>query len=137
MATGFGVDIYCTDRLRTGKFASGRVALAQAVYRRLTTPRGTLRGGDEEQAYGIDLPGFVGRTATAIAIAALPGIIHAELLKDGRIADTAAEVIASTDSNGLVTLTITIRVVPVDDTEEFSLTVAASATNVELLGIAA
>lgn len=134
MAAGFGVEIYCADRMRTGRYVSGRLALAQAVYRRLTTPRGTLR---DDLSYGIDLPGFVGRVATAIAIAALPGIIHAELLKDDRIADTAAEITAATNSNGLVTLTIEIRVVPVDETEEFTLTLAASSTNVEILGIAA
>jgi hypothetical protein len=136
-SAGFGVEMWCTDRLRTGKYVSGRVALAQAIYRRLTTPRGTLRGGDAEQAYGIDLPGFVGRTAIPIALAALPGIIRAELLKDDRISDVVATVIADTPDNGLVTLTITIRVVAADEDEEFSLTLAASSATIELLGIAA
>lgn len=137
MSAGYGVEIYCTDRLRTGKYVSGRVALAQAIYRRLTTPRGTLRGGDEEQAYGIDLPGFVGRVATPIATAALPGIISAELSKDDRISSVSSTVTATTGTNGLVALEIEIRVVAVDEDEEFALTIAASSVSVTLIGIEA
>jgi hypothetical protein len=137
MTTGLGVEMYCLDRMRTGKYVSGRAALAQAIYRRLTTPRGTLRGGDDEQAYGIDLPGFVGDTATQIAVAALPGIIRAELLEDDRIVDAVATVIADAPSNGLVTLTIEIRVVPVDDDAELTLTIAVTETSVELLSVSA
>ena len=137
MTTGLGVEMYCLDRMRTGKYVSGRGALAQAIYRRLTTPRGTLRGGDEEQAYGIDLPGFVGDTATTIAVAALPGIIRGELLKDDRILDVVATVTADEPSNGQVSLTIDIRVVPVEDDAELSLTIAVSETSVELLSVSA
>lgn len=134
MPAGFGTEIYCTDRLRTGKYVSGRVALAQAIFRRLTTPRGTLRGGDEEQTYGIDLAGFVGRTATKIAVAALPGIVRAELLKDDRIADVLVTINPQTAANGLVTLYIDIDVVTADENEDFSLTIAASGTSVDLIG---
>jgi hypothetical protein len=134
VSTGFGTEIYCTDRLRTGKYVSGRIALAQAIFRRLTTPRGTLRGGAEEETYGIDLPGFVGRTATKIAVAALPGIVRNELLKDDRIADALVTVNAQTDTNGLATLYIDIDVVTVDEEEDFSLTIAASGTSVDLIG---
>ncbi len=136
MSAGFGVEMYCLDRVRTGKYVSGRAALAQACYRRLTTPRGTLRGGDEEQAYGIDLPGFVGRTATSIATAALPGVVRAELLKDDRILDVAVEVATDAPTNGLVTYTIVIVVSAVDEAEDFALTIAVTSTSAELLGVA-
>lgn len=136
MATGYGVEMYCLDRVRTGKYVRGRAALAQAIYRRLTTPRGTLRGGDEEQAYGLDLPGFVGRVAVPVAAASLPGVVRAELLKDDRILDVDVEVAVDAPENGLVTYTLTIAVTPADETEDFSLTLAASETSVDLLGVA-
>ncbi len=137
MASGYGTEIYCTSRLRTGKYVTGRVALAHAIYRRLTTPRGTLRGGDEEQTYGLDLPGMVGNVAAALLVRALPGMIAAELGKDDRISSVLPVVTASTDAAGAVSLEIAIRVVPVDEDEEFSLTLAVSTVSVELLGIAA
>ncbi len=139
MSAGFGVEMYCLDRMRTGKYVRGRAALAQAIYRRLITPRGTLQGGDEEQIYGLDLAGFIGRTALPVVIATLPGVIAAELSpeKDDRISSVAVDVTVDAPSNGLVTFTIVIRVVSADEEDEFSLTLAASATSVELLGVAA
>jgi hypothetical protein len=134
VATGYGVEMYCLDRVRTGKYVSGRTALAQAIYRRLNTPRGTLRGGEEEEAYGIDLPGLVGEDDPLI-IASLPGVIRGEILKDDRILDVDAEVIANEASNGEIDLVITVRVVAVDEDEAFSLTIGVSETSAELLSI--
>jgi hypothetical protein len=134
MTTGYGVEMYCLDRVRTGKYVSGRKALAQAIYRRLTTPRGTLRGGAEEEAYGIDLPGLVG---DSLPTGALSGIIRAELLKDDRILDVDVDVTSDEPSNGQITLTIEIRVVAVDEAEELALTLSVSETSAELLDVAA
>lgn len=85
MASNFGRDISCTRGLRTGRFVTGPRLVAEALYRRLTTPRGTLRGGPDEANYGIDLTELVGSAATKRDAAALPGRIQAEALKDERI----------------------------------------------------
>ena len=94
MATGFGTDLSCRQALHTGRMVRGTRLLAEAVERRLTTPRGTLTGGDEERAYGIDLAGYVGAVGDAVAAAALPGVIESELSKDDRIAGVSVSVAA-------------------------------------------
>ncbi|MTV47148.1 hypothetical protein GM528_12520, partial [Streptococcus pneumoniae] len=55
MTTYFGYDISCTRGMKSGRFVSGVELVAQAYYRRLTTTRGTLIGGEEEQNYGLNL----------------------------------------------------------------------------------
>ena len=132
----YGLDTWCSDSLRTGRLASGRVLVAQALYRRQITPRGTLRGGDEEANYGIDLAGYVGADP-ALSAVILPGIIRGELLKDDRVSDVVVEVLSATTAAGLVTLTITESVLLHGDSEPFSLTIAVSAVGAVLLGITA
>ena len=83
---GFGSDLSCGKRLTTGRMVGGRTLLAEAIWRRLTTPRGTLSGSAEASAYGLDLAAYVGAVGERIAEAALPSIVEAELLKDDRIA---------------------------------------------------
>jgi hypothetical protein len=68
------------------------------------------------------------------AAVALPGIIRAELLKDDRIAGVTARVTRVVASNGGVELDVTIDVTPADETEDFSLTLSASAAAVTLTG---
>jgi hypothetical protein len=131
MAVGFGTDIWCLDSLQPGRFARGNVLLAQAVYRRWTTPRGTLRGGPEEANYGIDVAGYVGAVGPATAVAALPGIMRAEALKDDRVADV--EVAAAWDQ-ATETLTLSAVIVPADGRASFPLTLAVDAVGVELIG---
>lgn len=134
MAEGFGVSVWCTDSRFTGRLVSGRTAVAQSVYRRLTTPRGTLRGGEEEAAYGLDLSELVGAIGYPAAIGALPGRIEAELAKDDRIADVSADVDAYTDTAGNVYLIITIDLLLHEETDSFPLTLKVTDTTTELLG---
>lgn len=131
-ALGFGRDISCTTSLRHGAFASGVRLVAQACYRRLTTPRGTLRGGEDEQHYGIDITELVGSATSAAEVAALQGRIRAELEKDERIESVNVSVTSS--SRGPAT-TYTITVQAFTSEGPFTLTLAASDVTVELLGI--
>lgn len=87
-----GVDTYCVDSLRTGRLASELELVAQNAYHRLITPRGMLRGGDEEEDYGLDLASKIGSATPDADAAALPGQIRSELLKDRRIVDVTATV---------------------------------------------
>lgn len=106
--------------------------MAEASYRRITTPRGMLRGGEDEANYGIDLADLVGSAATPSLSASLPGRIRAEIEKDERIAAVSVTLL-ETRLGPSVSYAITIRA----DTEEgpFTLQVEASAVTVELLGI--
>lgn len=96
MAVNFGRDTSCTTELRSGRYATGVRLVAEAAFRRLTTPRGTLRGGEDEAGYGIDLLGMVGTVSTKKDAAALPGRIEAELRKDERIESVVVTVLETT-----------------------------------------
>ena len=135
MATGFGTDIWCTDQIFTGRLASGAELVAQAIYRRLTTARGTLRDGDDGQVYGTDVSDFVGMVGPDNAVDALPDVVVAEILKDDRVerADVSASIVR--DSAGLSTVTIDIDCVLRDSGESFTLTLAVSDVSTALLGL--
>lgn len=106
--TDFGRDTSCTTSLRTGRFVSGARVVAEAAFRRLITPRGMLRGGEEEQNYGLDLSDLVGSVATKAEAAALPGRIEAELRKDRRIEAVKATV-TSRQSGPAVEYLVTVE----------------------------
>jgi hypothetical protein len=131
----FGKDTYCYDRIVTGRTATGVELLAQAIYRRLTTPRGTLDDGDEGLVYGLDVSDFVGTIGTQRAVDALPGIVEAEILKDDRISSASVTASVVTDSAGLSTVTLAITAVPLDELETFTLTLSVSDVTVALLGV--
>jgi hypothetical protein len=127
-----GRDISCTTGLRTGRFATKARLVGEAAYRRLTTPRGMLRGGEEEAIYGFDLTGLIGTASTKSAAAALPGQIRAELLKDERIETVDIDVAVTRDGEGASSFVITMKAQT--SAGPFTLAVRASEVTVELLG---
>ncbi len=130
----YGVDTWCAGSLVPGRLARGSQVVAQAIYRRLTTPRGMLRGGDDAGAYGIDLVGYVGSVGTAVALQALPSVVRGEILKDDRVADVTVTPTISPQPSGLVDILLVIDVVLAEDGEDFSLTLAVGDTSVTILG---
>ncbi len=133
MSVDYGRDISCTDSLKTGRFATGARIVAEAAYRRLVTPRGMLRGGEEEQNYGLDLTELCGTTNPRATAASLPGRIKAELQKDERVETVDVDVLVTT-SGPATTFTITVDVQT--GAGPFTLKLLASAVDVELLGLA-
>jgi hypothetical protein len=132
LSSDFGRDVSCTTALRTGRFASKFRLVGEACYRRLTTPRGTLRGGEEEADYGLDLTELVGTTNPTSTAAALPGRISGELLKDERIVKVDTEVTVTRDG-AATSFAIEIRV---ETTEgPFTLALLATDVTVELIGM--
>jgi hypothetical protein len=129
MAEGYGADTYCYDAPITGRLVSGPELVAQAIYRRLTTPRGTLDDGDEGDVYGLDLQDFVGQFSTADGIAALPDQVRGEVLKDDRVSECTVEVDAVTDSSGLTSYAIDVACTLHDAGDDFELTLSLSATD--------
>lgn len=91
-----------------------------------------LRGGEEEQNFGLDLTELIGSASTPADAAALPGRIRAELEKDERIESVTVIVVPFID--GAAT-TYNISVEAVTGEGPFTLTLAASAVSVDLLGI--
>lgn len=127
MSTGYGVEAWCADSLVTGRLVSGWLLVGQALYRRLTTPRGALQGGDEEAAYGFDVAGYVGAVGTAVSINALPGLVRGEILKDDRVLDCTVE--AAIDGESVI---IACSVDLVDEGESFDLTLSVAGGEVTL-----
>lgn len=130
----YGRDISCTTSLGTGRFVSGARLVAESCYRRLTTPRGMLRGGEDDSTFGVDLTALVGGTNPKATAASLPGRIASELQKDERIESVSVDVLTDTSRSGLVTFTITVSAET--GAGPFTLTLLASAVTVDLLEIA-
>lgn len=82
----FGADLDCADDF-TPLFdeldTKDPKLVAQAVYRRLTTPRGGLI---DDPDYGFDVRTLLHKPLSATYQAAIPGLIRAEVMKDDRVA---------------------------------------------------
>ncbi len=133
MAVGYGSTMWCTDTIRSGRRATHRQVVAHALFRRLITPRGTLRDSEQAGAYGFDVSGYVGATSPDFAAESLPVQVRAELLKDDRVSDVAVTAFVST-TNGLTAVVLNITAVLSDESGDFAFTVAVTDVTTTLLG---
>jgi phage baseplate assembly protein W len=102
MAVDYGWDISCLDDLDdVGRLVTGAELIRQAIYRRLTTPRG---GVIDAPDYGYDLSALLSRGMTSADIAAVPGKVRGEILKDERV--EAVDVVATMRDPATMHLTI-------------------------------
>lgn len=132
--TDFGRDISCLDGLRTARQATGAQLVAEAAYRRLITPRGTLHGGDGENDYGFDLADMIGAVTSSAQRAAIESQAQMELLKDERL--NAVDVsIVEVKTGPSTSWTVTIK--GETDAGPFDLVLSVSEATVQLLGLAA
>ena len=121
---GYGSDISCDfdvapDVAEVDPFST--FALAQAIVRRLDTPRGTL---PDDKDYGISVRQYVNKGTTAAEIVSLAGQIRNEVLKDDRVETLTVTVIPSPTGT---TLRIVLAIQPVDaELGGFTLTLSAS-----------
>lgn len=136
MTTDFGTDVSCIDGLKTGRIVSGRRLVAEAIYRRLTTPRGMLRGGIDEDDYGLDVLSLIGEVGSPSLLATWPGRIKNEVLKDERISNASVSVVDKT-VRGSPGRSYEIAIVAETDLGPFDLTLGMSETSVEVLGVIA
>ena len=130
--TDFGRDLSCTDALRTVRYVTGARLVAEACYRRLTTPRGMLRGDEDEATYGLDLVDLIGSVASTTEAATLAGQIEAELLKDDRVTSVGVTVTPTVDGPAT---TYAIAIKGETDAGPFDMTLAVDDVSVELLGL--
>jgi hypothetical protein len=130
----YGTEIWCDTALRTGRYSRGRQTVVLALLRRISTPRGMLRGGDEESNYGIDLAGMVGAIGYPTVLAALPALIRGELMKDDRVLTLNVNIIDARNTDGSIELIIQIDGTLQDEDEPFALSVSVNETSVTLLG---
>jgi hypothetical protein len=130
MTTDFGQDTFCLDSRRTGRMARGVTLVAQRCYHRLITPRGQLRGGEDEANFGYDLGKLIGRSN--LSDSQIEGEIKNELSKEEAVESVAVMV---TRSSGAVFVSYSIQVDCVTAEGPFSLVLAVSDVTVELVGL--
>ena len=125
--TDYGTDLACvTDLETTLGVVSGTRVVAEAIARRLQTPRGTLIGDPD---YGFDLTGYCNDELGAGGLAWISSQIVAECTKDERVIEASAEL--ELDAGDVMTATIKLALA----TEGITLVLAVSAVTVELLAV--
>jgi phage baseplate assembly protein W len=123
----FGTDLSCTDDLDPAMAeVSGITLLAQAIYRRLTTPRGALW---EDPDYGFDVRELLSSTMTPAQIASIPGQVRTEVQKDERIQSADVRVMRTT------ALELEIGITCVTELGPFSLVLSVTAAAVALSSV--
>lgn len=122
----YGHDLFGVNDLDPGMLeCDGRVCLAQALARRLITPRGGLL---DDPNYGYDLTGFLNDDVSHATLASMQGQIVAEMMKDERVIAATASVVFVAGQL-IVTISITDSVGP------FPLVLAVSSVTVQVLSI--
>lgn len=112
----------------TFALATGRVQLAQAIGRRITTRRGSLAHIGDDSDYGIDVRDFLGSDADATSAFRIGALVDAEVLRDERVlgCSTSASIV-----DGLLTLSLRLA----DAEGPFRLVLAVSGVTIELLRV--
>ncbi|AKT38249.1 hypothetical protein [Chondromyces crocatus] len=88
---GFGVDLDCAEDLDPLMgTVTGLQVVAQAIYRRLSTPRGMVLDAPD---YGFDLRSLLHKGMSPAEQAALPGLVRAEVLKEERIQSATVQIL--------------------------------------------
>lgn len=114
--------------------ARGATVVVQALFRRGITPKGTLRGGDEELNYGFDISGYIGAVGDDVAMRSLPGQLQQEYLKDDRVLEVQVTPYIFTDAAKQVSIDLAVTGILADSEEPFAFTIRANSVTVELLG---
>ncbi len=128
VATPYGRDTYCTNRLRPGRVVEGVELVGQALYRRLTTRRGTLL---DDPNYGIHLLELLGSSVSEDMRASYPGRIRNECLKEPRVDSVTVTITENQEGAGL-TWTVDLDVLTTEG-DTFDLVLSVSDVTVDLL----
>lgn len=122
----YGQDFTCTSDLETVLgVTTGRRVVAEAVFRRLITPRGRLIG---DANYGFDLTAYINGELDTGGLGWLRSAVIAECEKDERVLSATCEM---TWLDDVLTATIGLSLAA----ETFTLVLAVSAVSVELLTV--
>lgn len=129
---GYGSDLYCYDDIReTGQTVDGLNALAQNIYRRISTDRGSVIGSPN---YGLDIRSFLHRGLDPTTLIAVPALIELEVKKDVRVQKCTVTVLSRTDAS--IKLRITVQAITETGVAgQFDLTVNVTKAGVELAGL--
>lgn len=129
-AIDYGRDLACVtdlDTTLTETEPGGRRIVAEAIARRLQTPKGGLIG---DPNYGFDLAGYCNDEYTAANLDWIRSQVVAECEADERVTAATCELSVTSD-----VMTATIALSLVDDPTLLTLVLAVSAVTVELLRV--
>lgn len=119
---GYGVDLSCVEELDENLAEvdpNSKLAIGQALVRRLITPRGRL---DDDGNYGEDIRSYCNRGVTLADLRDIGARVQGECLKDDRVESCTA---LATWNASTQRLAISVQVVAVDPAIGlFSLTIA-------------
>lgn len=110
------------------RVVTGERVVAEAIARRLMTPRGRLIGYPN---YGFDLTQYVNADVSPRDIVGIRNGIAAECVKDDRVLKADASIVLADDS------TFTVTIVLIGTQGPFTLVLGVSAVTVSILDIAA
>ena len=120
----YGSDLWCGPDLKSDmRVVSGRTLVAQAVYRRFITPRGSLK---DDPNYGLDLEQLLNDDTGPDAVGRITAAIQAEAVKDERIFTASASVSLAA---GALSVSLTLT----DALGHFLLVLGVSSVGVTLL----
>jgi hypothetical protein len=129
-ATTYGKDVRCLDSLSTGRTVRGPLIVGQRCYHRLVTTRGMLRGGEDEENFGIDLAELVGSLTGGSERERIKGIVEGELRKEAEV-DSVDATVLDLGTGATRSYQITIRAVTGEG--PFELVLKVSDVTVDLL----
>jgi phage baseplate assembly protein W len=122
----FGQDLSCISDLTSEmRMVSGRILHAEAIARRLQTPRGRLI---DDPNYGFDLTGYIDDDVSPADIARIQASSAAECLKDQR---TLAATVTIQFLSGVLIVSILLT----DAAGPFSLVLSISAVTTQILAV--
>lgn len=124
----YGADTSCTDELHAGRVVAGVELVAEAIYRRLITPRGRLI---DDPSYGLDVRALLGQALTDRGLSAIPGIIRGEVKKDPRV--DICTVRATRTTEGLASVSLRLEINFTTALGPFALVLLVSDLTVERL----
>jgi hypothetical protein len=128
-------DILCIDSLRTGRFARAGKLLAQRIYHRLITPRGMLRGGEDEANFGYDLAAHVGGIVSVPTRVSVEQSVVNEILKERQVESVTCSISETRTAGGDVSWAATVEVQSAAG--PFDLVRAVGDVTINLVGLAA
>lgn len=130
----YGRDIRCgVGGLRPGQVVTGRLLVAEAIYRRLTTPRGSLLYAPN---YGIDIARYLGMESTVPNAVRIAGEVRGEVEKDDRVDLVIARGFV-TQLAGATALAMHVDLEIVCGAGPFNLTLAIDRVSAQIFGLEA
>jgi phage baseplate assembly protein W len=125
----FGEDLSCTTDLDPRCVTvTGNRLVGEAIFRRLTTPRGRLLS---DRNYGIDIRDYINADMGPKDVAAMQSAIHAECMRDDRIVGCDVLITPPAEGDGTYVLTITLET----GNGPFDLTLSVNDVTVALLSV--